>query len=110
MARRRRAAPSAVEPDADVPVPTWAQRAIERGRFTLEEYRERVRERRRERIADMIERVPPAVEAEGPEAVETWAEEMVDHRDPRLFLKDEPGPRDPLPAQAASRREASRRR
>lgn len=99
MARRRRAAPSAVEPDADVPVPTWAQRAIERGRFTLEEYREGVRERRRERLADLIDRAPPAVAQEGPHAVRAWAEDW-DALDPRVSgARIDAGndPRAPLP-------------
>jgi hypothetical protein len=85
MARRRQVAPAIREPAIDVPVPPWARKDIERGRYTLEEYQGRHREWRRERIADLIDRVPPAVEREGPEAVTAWAEEW-DALDPRVSV------------------------
>jgi hypothetical protein len=68
---------------------------IARGKLTEDEYRERQTRLSLERREDLIRRVPPAVEDEGAEAVEAWADEWTD---PRCELADTAGnPRAPLP-------------
>lgn len=96
--RRRRLNATAASQSTDdtATPPIWVKGMIVRGKMTPAGYRQGERERRERRRREFIRLVPPAVEAEGPEAVEEWADEMVDHRDPRLELMDRRGPRDPL--------------
>jgi hypothetical protein len=65
--------------------------------MTEQEYREGERERAERHRAELIRRVPPAIDAEGPDAVEAWADEW-SAVDPRLtFGRREAGdPRAPL--------------
>ena len=83
MAPRRRP-PRLRQPEARTPstadVPAWARK---RGEEYVAEFLARREERRQERIADLIDRVPPVVEREGPHAVMAWAEEW-DALDPRV--------------------------
>lgn len=90
-------------------VPHWVEGVIARGKMTPAGYRQRQRELRERRRQEFIHLVPPAVEMEGPEAVERWADEMVDQRDPRLELLDRRGSRDPLTHAEAFRRDEARR-
>ncbi|HWA55230.1 MAG TPA: hypothetical protein VG816_13760 [Solirubrobacterales bacterium] len=79
-------------------VPGWVRsRGLEFAREWIAEQAEASRRR----IADLIERVPPEVEAEGPAAVEVWAIEQDDPRRAMLHqLSEQEGratPRAPLP-------------
>lgn len=93
LARRRRSVPVAAATGA-ANVPAWVRK---RGEEYVAEFLARREERRQERIADLIERAPPAVGREGPDAVREWAEEW-DATDPRLQVMNAEGnPRAPLP-------------
>ncbi len=77
----------------------WVIKAIGRGRFTEEEYRQGQREREERHRAEVTRHVPPEVETEGADAVEAWVDEWA-AVDGRLFLRlarSVPrGPRAPL--------------
>lgn len=83
MAPRRRP-PRLRQPEARLPstaeVPAWARK---RGEEYVAQFLARREERRRERIAGLIDQAPSAVRREGPEAVREWAEEW-DALDPRV--------------------------
>ena len=83
-------------------VPAWVEN---RGADYARGFLETQDSRRRARIADMLSRVPPMIEADGAEAVRTWAESVVD-MDPRALLiaEDSGDPRAPLPAQSGAAR------
>lgn len=79
LARRRRSVPVAAATGA-ANVPAWVRK---RGEEYVAEFLARREERRQERIADLIDRVPPVVERAGPDAILAWAEEW-DALDPRV--------------------------
>ena len=95
LARPRPAPPPSAPEVSDADLPRWAEKMIANGKLTEEEYRERRARRPTERREDLLRRVPPAVRAEGPAAVEAWTDEW---SDPRRELSDTAGnPRAPLP-------------
>ncbi|MBS1842943.1 MAG: hypothetical protein JST53_00870 [Actinobacteria bacterium] len=96
MPRRKPAPPPGRQAPTNEPLPRWVEGMIARGKLTEAEYRQRVAPREVKWRERLERRVPPAVEAEGPAAVEEWVEEWL-VKDPRYLLRDDLGPRAPLP-------------
>lgn len=96
--RRGLARPRPTAPGPDVELSPLARRLIARGSITEPEYRERVRGIEERERADLISRMPPAVAAVGPAAVEEWVAEWrrIDRRR-WPFRRADGDPRAPLP-------------
>lgn len=89
---RRRARPVEVAPELVDAVPAWVAK---RGPDAAERFLARRDERRRDRVAELVDRAPQAVKREGKAAVKAWAEALAD--EPRLVPIDDSDPRAPLP-------------